>query len=60
MVTKLLVFVLFMCILNVLKEGFRLWMCFSRDEKYDSDVKRTIFTLASISYILTIIFCGLG
>mgnify|MGYP006916024475 CR=1 FL=1 len=59
MVTKILFFVLIMCILNLIKEGFRFGICFSKNEKYESDIKRTLFTWASISYILTIIFCGL-
>ena len=59
MFTKILVFVLIMCILNLLREGFRFVVCFYNNRKYESDIKRTLFTWASLSYVLTIIICGL-
>lgn len=59
MVTKLLVFILIMCILNIFKEAIRFGVCFYRNEQYESDLKRTALTWASISYILTILICGI-
>lgn len=57
--TKIFVFILIMSILNLLRECFRFGLCFAKNEKYESDIRRTLFTWASISYILTIIFCGI-
>ena len=57
--TKVLVFILIMCILNLCREVFRFGYCFAANEKYESNIVRTLFSWASISYILTIIFCGL-
>ena len=51
--TKIFFFILIMSILN------RFGLCFAKNEKYESDIRRTLFTWASISYILTIIFCGI-
>lgn len=57
--TKILVFILVMCILNVIKEGFRFYAAFnSENGHYDSSVTRTVLLFSSISYIVTIIFCG--
>lgn len=56
--TKILIFILIMCILNLLREVFRFGFCFAKNEKYESGTVRTLFTWASISYIMTIIFCG--
>ena len=58
-VTKILIFILFMCILNLSREIGRFIFCFVKNSKYESGVIRTLFVWASISYILTIIFCGL-
>lgn len=58
MITKIIVFILIVCILNVLKEGFRLGVSFYKNEEYKSSETRTLLTWMSISYILTIIFCG--
>lgn len=57
--SMILCFVLVMAILNVLKEGYRLYMALKNEEKYESDTKRTVLTFASLSYIITIIFFGL-
>lgn len=58
MITKILVFILIVCILNVVKESFRFGVSFYKNEEYKSSEIRTLFTWMSISYILTIIFCG--
>ncbi len=57
-VTKILIFILMMAILNVLKEAFRFYVAFSSQQKYESSVLRSVITMLSIAYILTIIFCG--
>ena len=58
MVERIFVFVLIMCILNILRETFRFSMCFAKNEKYESGITRTLFLWASIAYIITIIFYG--
>lgn len=60
MIAKITVFILIICILNVLKEVFRFGISFTRNEKYESSELRTIGTWMSISYILTIIIYGVG
>ncbi len=57
--SMILCFVLVMAILNIIKEGYRLYSALKNEEKYESDTTRTILTFSSIAYIITIIFFGL-
>ena len=57
--SMILCFILIMAILNLIKEAYRFYMALVNEEKYESGITRTLFTFASISYIITIIFFGL-
>ena len=57
--SMILCFILVMAILNLLKEGFRLYTALKNEDKYESNNVRTILTFSSIAYIITIIFFGL-
>lgn len=57
--SMVLCFILIMAILNLIKEGYRFYTALRNEEKYDSGLTRTLFTFASISYIITVIFFGL-
>lgn len=57
--SMILCFVLVMAILNVIKEGYRLYRALKNEEKYESDTVRTVLTFSSLAYIITIIFFGL-
>lgn len=57
--SMILFFVLILAILNVIKEGYRLYMAFINNEKYESSDLRTVGTFVSIAYIITIICFGL-
>lgn len=57
--SMILCFFLVMAVLHTVREGFRFWMSFRNETKYESDWKRTTATFAAISYIITIIAYGL-
>ena len=57
--TKITLFVLFMCILNLIKEGFSVYSAYRNERKYESSPIRNVLTMASLSFIITIIVCGL-
>lgn len=54
--SKIILFLLFLSILNVAREGFIFYRCFSKLEKYEVSNVRLIGLWVSLSYILTIIF----
>lgn len=58
MITKLLVFILILAILNVLREVFKFWQAL-RNVEPNMTNRRLIFLGLSISYIITIIITGL-
>lgn len=58
MVTKILLFILVMAILNVLREAFKFWQAMRNEESNMTD-RRLLFLGLSISYIITIIITGL-
>ena len=58
MLTKILLFLLVLSILNVLREGFKFWQALRREESNMTD-RRLLFLGLSISYIITIIITGL-
>ena len=48
-----------LCIVNVIRELLRFVIAFrSVNGHYESSTARTLLTMLSIAYILTIIFCG--
>lgn len=55
----ILCFVLIMSILNVIKELARFYFAFKEGSKYESMSARTIMTMMSLSYIITIMIYGL-
>jgi hypothetical protein len=57
--SMILCFVLVLAILNLIKEGYRLYVAFKNEEKYQSNDVRTVLTFFSIAYVITIIFFGL-
>ena len=57
--TKITLFVLVMCILNLVKEGFSVYSAYKNERKYESSPIRNVLTMASLSFIITIIVCGL-
>ena len=59
MLTKLLLFILILSILKVAKEVIRVVTAFYKNDKYESSFFNTTLTWSSISYIITIILCGL-
>jgi len=59
MLTKIIVFLLVMAILNVIRVGINLSICFMNNMKYESKWYNTVLFFSSVSYILTIIFCGI-
>ena len=72
LVTKILLFILFLALIDVLREAFYFCMCFKYQKEYkeiaeylkkSEELKisntRTILLWCSISYVLTIIFKGL-
>lgn len=60
MLAKITVFILIICILNLIKETIRFCVSFARNEKYESSDLRTMCTWASIAYTLTIIIYGIS
>lgn len=59
LITKLMLFILFLSIINVIKEVFYFCMCFKYRKEYKINNTRSILLWVSLSYILTIIFKGL-
>lgn len=55
---KILTFVLIMCVLNLIKEGIAVAIAYRQDRPYESSKLNNVVTMASIAFILTIIFCG--
>lgn len=55
---KLLVFILFFCILIVVKEIVLFGIAWSKGTHEDFSIKRQVILGAAISYIFTIIFTG--
>lgn len=59
MITKIIVFMLCLAIMNLLKEGALFGIAISRETKFDISNNRLIMLGVSIAYILTIIFTGI-
>lgn len=57
--TKIMVFVLIMCIINVIKEAIRFVVAYRTEKPYETTKLNSVFTIASLSYILTLIICGI-
>lgn len=57
-VTKILVFILSMAVLDVLYECFQFWRDFKLSQKISITRKREIILAMAISYIITIVFTG--
>lgn len=57
--TKILVFVLIMCILNVIKEVISFYMAYRTERPFGASALRKAGIMFSLSYILTIIICGI-
>jgi len=60
MITKIIVFVLIFAILFLLKEGFNLYVALTKTGTLDMPNKRLLSIGLALSYILTIIFTGIG
>jgi hypothetical protein len=58
-ISKIIIFTLCFCSLNLLREIYTFYQCFSKMETYNVSDKRMIGLWASISFILTIIFSGI-
>ena len=56
--TKILIFMVCFCSLNILRECYVFYQCYNKMEKYDISDKRMFGLWASVSFILTIIFTG--
>lgn len=54
-----MLFILFLSIIDVIKEVFYFCMCFKYRKEYKINNTRSILLWVSLSYILTIIFKGL-
>ena len=57
--SMILCFILILSILNLIKEGWRIYNSFKSELPYESDTIRTVLTFSSIAYIITIIIFGL-
>lgn len=60
MITKIIVFILFMAIMNVAKEGTLFGIALRNEAKFNITNNRLLFLASSIAYILTIIFTGIA
>lgn len=60
MITKIIVFILFMAIMNVAKEGTLFGIALRNETKFNITNNRLLFLASSIAYILTIIFTGIA
>lgn len=58
-VSRLMLFILFLSIFNVIKETFNFYMCFKQQKTYNIGNTRRLALWFSMSYILTVIFTGL-
>lgn len=56
--TKILLFLLFFAIFDVIHEGIQLFKAFKFDQEFKQTVWRRIGLCTSLSYIFTIIFTG--
>ena len=59
MITKIIVFMLCLAIMNLLKEGTLFGIAISRETKFEISNNRLKILGVSIAYILTIIFTGI-
>lgn len=59
MITKIIVFILFMTVMNVIKEGTLFGIALKNEVKFNISNNRLLLLGASIAYILTIIFTGI-
>lgn len=59
MIIKVLVFILFLAIIDVLKESTLFGIAMNREMKFDISNNRLLILAISIAYILTIIFTGI-
>jgi len=57
--SMILCFILILASLNLIKEIWRFYVAFKSGSKYESKTVRTLLTMSSIAYIMTIIFFGL-
>lgn len=60
MVTKIIIFLLVLSILNIIRELWRFVQCYSSGETYDAGKYGLFLLAASVSYTLTIIFTGVA
>lgn len=58
-ISRILIFIICFCSLNLLREIYIFYQCYSKMEEYKISDKRRFGLWASISYILTIIFTGI-
>ena len=58
-ISRILIFVLCFCSLNIVRECYTFYQCLSKIEKYEITNKRLFGLWDSISYILTIIITGI-
>lgn len=56
---KILVFMICFSSINILRETYYFYQCFSKIEEYKISNKRMFGLWASLSYILTLIFTGI-
>lgn len=56
---KITIFILVMCVLNLVKECFSVYSAYRNEKKYEATTLRNVLTMASIAFIITIIVCGL-
>jgi hypothetical protein len=58
LLTKIIIFAMCFCILNLIREAYTFYQCFSKMEEYKISNGRMLALWVSISFILTIIFTG--
>lgn len=58
-ISKLVVFLLVMAILNIVRESFYIVKCFRVLKEYKIGAWRTFLVWASISYIITVLIFGI-
>lgn len=59
LMTKVLLFLTFMSLLNIMNEWFIFYKCFKKLQTFELSNSRKLLLWFSISYILTIIFSGI-
>ena len=57
---KIMMFLLFLSIVDVVKEAFAFFLAFRTERKLELTLARKILLAVSIAYIFTIIFTGFG